>query len=771
LLEWTGARVVREMHPRRRLQRASERLFTFVYRRLPLGRSARRRIRHLLFSGLPFAFAHTASYRSWREEQARQFVDPPRTLVSQPAADSLGDQGATSDGTSLPPADGVWEWADRVEISERIERAEGRRRGALQVRPREVVSIQKSELDAAVADLSFPRPTEPIVSIVVPSGDNFRQTVECLLCIARSGAAVATEVILAGDASTGGTAERLARVPGLRVLPSARRESALLDVTRVLAAARGRFVLLMKVDVQLLPGCLDALVAAALELRQVGAVGPKILRPSGRLQEAGRSLRPDGTSVRIGLDDGPEEPQYNYIREVDCCSGACLLLDAAALGELGGFDETLAPGDCQDADLCLRLRERGLRVIYNPAAVVVQQRSDAATGSGSEVELTRLGRSLDRFVRRWQPKLDRLTDVRLVAFYLPQFHPIPENDRWWGPGFTEWRNVVKAQPNFVGHYQPRLPADLGFYDLRAPEVADQQAALARRYRIDAFCYYYYWFAGRRLLEMPLERLLLQGRPALPFCLCWANENWTRRWDGRDDEILMSQAHSDADDAAVIRDMLRYLRHPNYLRVAGKPLLVVYRVALFPDFSRTAATWRRICRDEGLGEIYLVMVESFDLVSGATHPASLGCDAALEFPPHGLSDHCPPTGRVTNPGFVGQVADYREMVVRFCLREQPRYTRFRGILPGWDNTARRQDSSFCFVNATPGAFEAWAEFVIEQTRLMRSGDERLVFVNAWNEWAEGAYLEPDLRFGHGFLEALKQAKESALFKRRSGYALG
>jgi hypothetical protein len=233
---------------------------------------------------------------------------------------------------------------------------------------------------------------------------------------------------------------------------------------------------------------------------------------------------------------------------------------------------------------------------------------------------------------------------------------------------------------------------------------------------------------------------------------------------------MSQSYSSEDDRAVILDLMRFFRDPRYIRIDGRPLIVVYRVTLFPDFARTASLWRSICAEQGIGEIYIAMVESFELVHTNTNPDKFGCDASVEFPPQGLAEAALPT-QPSRANFSGSVADYRDLAVRYATREVPPYTRFRGVAPGWDNTARRQDASFCFEYATPGAFQAWLEETIEQTRLQHYGDERLVFVNAWNEWAEGTYLEPDRRFGHAYLEAVKNATQAAALLRRDKYGLG
>jgi GT2 family glycosyltransferase/SAM-dependent methyltransferase len=767
----------------------------FTYRHAPLSKPTRRRMKEWAFARFPKLFAQTIAYRQWSAFRAEsralanlRFEMPgalasPNSLLVPPHANAeatddamvrahangkpvLGGEAANV----LKDADGSWEWTAYAQVKERVMRAELARHDEQRIEPIDILDLSENQLDVAIAGLEFPATQSPVVSILVPTYGNLKYTVECLMSILASAPGVDYEVIVADDASADGTAQRLSGIANLRVLPNAQNLGFLRNVNRALDSVRGRYVLLLNNDVQVRPGWLDVLVETAASERDVGAVGPKIVYPSGHLQEAGCSFRPDCTSDMVGLNASPDLPQFNFMREVDYCSGACLLLNAAALRDLSGFDEDFAPAYCEDSDLCLRMRQRGLRVLYNPKAIVVHHLSKTTAAQDNEAKFALVGRNLDRFAKKWQETIAALTDVRLIAFYLPQFHPIPENDRWWGKGFTEWRNVVKARPNFVGHYQPRVPMDLGYYDLRVPSVLEQQIALARRYGVGGFCFYYYWFAGQRLLEMPLERMLQPDGPDFPFCVCWANENWTRRWDGQDQEILMAQAHSDADDAAVIHDLMRYMRRPNYIRINGKPLLVVYRVTLFPDFARTAQIWRDLCCKEGIGEIFIAMVESFEMVFTQTDPARYGCDAAVEFPPQGMAEPREPSGSLINPNFSGHVADYRELAVRYCLREQPPYTRFRGLMTGWDNTARRQDNSFCFENATPGAFQAWAEHAIEQTRVQRSGDERIVFINAWNEWAEGAYLEPDRRFGHAFLEAVSNARDSAVLKRRARYAL-
>ncbi len=346
--------------------------------------------------------------------------------------------------------------------------------------------------------------------------------------------------------------------------------------------------------------------------------------------------------------------------------------------------------------------------------------------------------------------------VKALAFLLPQFHPIPENDQWWGKGFTEWRNVARARPNFVGHHQPQLPADLGFYDLRVPEVRAEQAELARRYGIHGFCYYYYWFAGKRLLEKPLDAVLHSGEPDFPYCVCWANENWTRTWDGNSREVLMGQQHSREDSLAFIRSLIPHFKDPRYIRVNGAPMLLVYRVDIIPDMANTAELWRQECRAHGIEELHLVAVQSF----GIGDPRLYGCDAAVEFPPHGtdMDWNCNAAfaDRMLNPSFSGNIIDV-EHVIRAALNRAPEaYPLYRGVMPAWDNTARRQDTGLTFVNTTPERYEYWLAEITRQSVERHDEAHRFVFINAWNEWAEGAHLEPDLKDGHVWLQATARA---------------
>jgi GT2 family glycosyltransferase/glycosyltransferase involved in cell wall biosynthesis len=341
--------------------------------------------------------------------------------------------------------------------------------------------------------------------------------------------------------------------------------------------------------------------------------------------------------------------------------------------------------------------------------------------------------------------------IRAIAFYLPQFHPIQENDRWWGKGFTEWTNVAKAKPLFPGHYQPHVPADLGFYDLRLPEARIAQADMAREYGLYGFCYYHYWFQGKMLLETPIREVLKTGQPDFPFCLCWANENWTRVWNGGSKDILISQEYSEKDDAEHIRYLCEIFRDRRYIRIHGKPLFLVYRPRQFPNPLRTASIWRDAAKRGGVGELFLCQVESFPEDYNA-NPMDIGFDASVEFQP----DWYRLGPKETEPLYRGlTVFRYEQVIKNMLTKPQPPYRRFPCVTPSWDNSPRRRETGVIFRDSSPALYERWLQKTIQRVK-ENPVEEQVVFINAWNEWGEGNHLEPDQKHGRAFLEATKNA---------------
>ncbi len=338
---------------------------------------------------------------------------------------------------------------------------------------------------------------------------------------------------------------------------------------------------------------------------------------------------------------------------------------------------------------------------------------------------------------------------RTVAFYLPQFHQITENDGWWGEGFTEWTNVRRARPQFTGHRQPRVPSELGYYDLTNVSVLEQQAILATAHGIDAFCFYHYWFSGRRLLEAPVSTFL-SSVTDIGFCLCWANENWSRRWDGKSSDVLMAQGYEPGFARELFMSCLPSLLDGRYLRYKGAAVLIVHRADHLPSPIDAAAEWRSLARTTGVGALHLLASETV----WGTDPRTLGFDGVVEFPPvgaNGLSAaHLVPV-RGLDPAFNGRILSYNKLAARFTSRRDAAFVRHRGVMPGWDNSARRGARATIYVGSSPTAYARWLR-AARTSEFQSRGPDGLVFVNAWNEWAEGAYLEPDLDYGRAFLQA-------------------
>jgi lipopolysaccharide biosynthesis protein len=352
----------------------------------------------------------------------------------------------------------------------------------------------------------------------------------------------------------------------------------------------------------------------------------------------------------------------------------------------------------------------------------------------------------------------RRLPIRAIAYYLPQFHPIPQNDEWWGKGFTEWTNVTKAIPRFAGHYQPRLPADLGFYDLRQVDVIRQQAKLARRYGIEGFCFHYYWFNRRKLLETPLAVLQANPDVDISFCINWANESWTRRWDGSEAHVLMKQDYSAEADIAFAHELETIVRDPRYIRIDGRPLVMMYRSDVLPDAAATVARWRQHFSWRGLPDPYVVMAQSF----GNFDPRPYGMDAAAGFPPHVRKWNGQPLQKqqhLFDESYRGTIFNYEELADKMLSHGPTDFRLFPGVCPQWDNEARKPGQGTCYLGSTPEKYCNWLTRVCADTMATAPPEERLVFINAWNEWAEGAHLEPDRHFGHAYLAATARALQN------------
>ena len=355
---------------------------------------------------------------------------------------------------------------------------------------------------------------------------------------------------------------------------------------------------------------------------------------------------------------------------------------------------------------------------------------------------------------------DQTTDVKPLAFYLPQYHPFPENDEWWGKGFTEWVNVRSGESRFEGHYQPREPhPDFGYYSLLDPEVMRKQAVLAKQHGIYGFVFYYYWFSGKRLMEKPVDMLLKHPEIDLPFCLCWANENWTRTWDGKKDNVLIGQEYSEEDDRRFIRDMLPYIRDSRYIRINGKPLIIVYNPGEIPDCHKSFAAWRKSAQELSIGDILIWTCETAN--NTAESLKILDCvDGIVEFPPHNMWLESIAVRGVDLKGksaflyHYGKLVEYLTDRMKEDHSDSPRI--HHSVMMGWDNAGRRKDGWFTYCGFSLKALYKWMLAVRKKTVREFPPEKRYCFINAWNEWGEGTYLEPDLKYGYACINTISKA---------------
>lgn len=360
---------------------------------------------------------------------------------------------------------------------------------------------------------------------------------------------------------------------------------------------------------------------------------------------------------------------------------------------------------------------------------------------------------------------------RIIALYLPQYHPTPENDEWWGKGFTEWVNVAKARPLFRGHKEPHIPADLGFYDLRLPEIREQQAALAKEAGVEAFCYYHYWFGnGKQILERPFNEVLASGKPDFPFCLCWANHSWYKKnWDpnAKGKNVLLAEQTypGEQDHIEHFMSLLPAFKDERYVRVNGKLFFSIYDAVTFPHINDFVTLWRRLAKENGLNDFFFI-TEDADSRNKELHFKN-GIDAVYNVDMFNIHHHLSKISKIFHlyerkwlkrPTVFSYKDAMKYMVIDDCASRNVIPT----IIPNWDHSPRSGHNAIILKNSTPQLFQQLAERAIDIVS-NKSEEEQLIMLKSWNEWGEGNYMKPDLEFGHGYIDALRTAIENKRVK--------
>jgi lipopolysaccharide biosynthesis protein/GT2 family glycosyltransferase len=571
---------------------------------------------------------------------------------------------------------------------------------------------------------------------------------------------------------------------------------------------RGEVVGLINNDIEVIsPDWLSEMVSHSLR-PGVGAVGARLWYPNNTLQHGGVIL---GIGSAAGHSHkGLPSDRYGYFNRAvltqsySAVSAACLIIRKHIYEQVNGLNEANLSIAYNDVDFCIRVREAGYRNIWTPHAELYHHESATRGHEDTPEKKARLANEMSYLKTRWgdlllndpcyspnltlekedfsfawPPRIEsnesflipydsefqsnenfsnQKTDIKAITFYLPQFHTCKQNDEWWGKGFTEWTNTRQAKPHFVGHYQPREPHDdIGYYDLSETESMRKQANLARQHGIHGFCFYHYWFSGARILEKPVDLLLRNLDIDINFCLCWANENWTKTWDGLNTDILLEQKYLPEDPVNFIKDIRVYLKDFRYIRIDNKPVIIVYKSNDIPNATSVFSEWRKWW-DENEGGDLLIWCVRTDPEDIGLRKLKSNIDAVVEFPPaifpYNINSKRLPFATS------GCFHDYQKMVFEISSNTQlaatPTVDFYRSVMLGWDNSARRKNGWSSWVGFSLSSYYKWLCHTISYTRKAFPADRRFVFINAWNEWAEGTYLEPDKKYGYASINTTSRA---------------